>query len=198
MGRINKKQVNYGKLEELIKQMDKKISVKVGILNPLASEQHENSGLTNAELGAIHELGATINVTDKMRNYLHAQGLHLKKDTATIVIPTRSFLRMPLLSNEGKKHLINEVLSQLVQEELAYKIDYNEGAESFLLAICEQLGQEAVLRVYEAFETGGFGKWAPVSEYTKEHRYLGNAGSPPLTDTGALKGSVTYEVKEIK
>ncbi len=47
----------------------------------------------HAWLAGIHEYGCNIPVTDRMRNYLHSQGLHLKKSTTIIKIPERSFLR---------------------------------------------------------------------------------------------------------
>lgn len=46
-----------------------------------------------ARLVRIHEYGVTIAVTDRMRGYLHAEGLHLRADTEAIVIPPRPFLR---------------------------------------------------------------------------------------------------------
>ncbi len=46
-----------------------------------------------ARLARIHEYGITIAVTDRMRGYLHAEGLHLRADTEAIVIPPRPFLR---------------------------------------------------------------------------------------------------------
>ena len=47
----------------------------------------------NAWLAGIHEYGCRIEVTPKMRAFLHRQGLHLKDSTTHIVIPERSFLR---------------------------------------------------------------------------------------------------------
>ena len=47
----------------------------------------------HAWLAAIHEYGLDIEVTPKMRAFLHRQGLHLKKETTHIHIPERSFLR---------------------------------------------------------------------------------------------------------
>lgn len=44
-------------------------------------------------IAAVHEFGARIKVTDKMRGYLASQGLHLRAETSHIVIPERSFLR---------------------------------------------------------------------------------------------------------
>ena len=47
----------------------------------------------HAWLAGIHEYGCSITVTEKMRAFLHGQGLHLKKSTTAITIPERSFLR---------------------------------------------------------------------------------------------------------
>lgn len=47
----------------------------------------------HAWLASIHEYGCNIPVTPKMRKFLAARGLYLKKETAYIRIPERSFLR---------------------------------------------------------------------------------------------------------
>lgn len=44
-------------------------------------------------LAVIHEFGAVIEVTPRMRSFLHRVGLHLRATTRFIVIPERSFLR---------------------------------------------------------------------------------------------------------
>ena len=178
-----------------MKALDRKISIKIGIIGKEATQKHPDSDLTNAELGAIHEFGATITVTDKMRNYLHSQGLHLKKDTMTVVIPTRSFLRMPLMSAEGKKELLNVVKSQLSSEFKAAELK-SDTANKILDDTVHLLAETAYLKVIMAFETGGFGKWAPISKFTSKRRK--NAGNPPLTDTGDLRQSIFYEIKETK
>lgn len=178
-----------------MKALDRKISIKIGIIGKEATQKHPDSDLTNAELGAIHEFGATITVTDKMRNYLYSQGLHLKKDTMTVVIPTRSFLRMPLMSAEGKKELFNIVKSQLSSEFKAAELK-SDTANKILDDTVHLLAETAYLRVLQAFESGGFGKWAPITEFTAQRRY--NAGNPPLTDTGGLRRSISYEIKETR
>ena len=195
LGRINKTRVNFKALDEWMKALDRKISIKVGIIGKEATQKHPDSDLTNAELGAVHEFGATITVTDKMRNYLHSQGLHLKKDTMTVVIPTRSFLRMPLMSAEGKKELLNVVKSQLSNEFKAAELK-SDTANKILDDTVHLLAETAYLKVIKAFETGGFGKWAPISEFTAKRRK--NSGNPPLTDTGDLRQSIFYEIKETK
>ena len=193
--RINKTRINFKALDEWMKALDRKISIKVGIIGKEAGQKHPDSDLTNAELGAIHEFGCTITVTDKMRNYLHSQGLHLKKGTMTVVIPTRSFLRMPLMSAESKKELRRVIVDSIGGEIKATDLS-NKTANKILNDTVHLLAETAYLRVLQAFETGGFGKWAPISKFTTQRRY--NAGNPPLTDTRDLRRSISYEIKETK
>lgn len=191
MGRINKTRVNLKGLDDLIKAFDRKISIKVGIIGKEAAQIHKGTKLTHAELGAIHEFGATITVTEKMRKYLHSQGLHLKKDTMTVVIPTRSFLRMPLLSSEGKKELMNAVKVSIGKE---FKADDFTAKETNKIIddTVHFIAETAYLRVLKAFESGGFGKWASISEFTKQRRKAPD--EPPLTDSGDLRRSISYAV----
>ena len=67
-----------------------------------------------ANIAAVHEFGCTINVTPKMRAYLHYQGIHLKASTQFIVIPPRPFLRSVLLSNDFKAK-VTEIYIQAIE-----------------------------------------------------------------------------------
>jgi phage gpG-like protein len=211
---INKKnKQTLQALVQLMKDIDQKYSIKVGIIGDKAYQKHEDSDLTNAELGAVHEFGCTINVTEKMRAYLHHIGIHLRKDTTSVVIPTRSFLRMPLLSDEFKNYLMtnNEIITIFesrdftgkTKKQMAHEINVDQALiimekhPSFMQDLANWIGAQALVRVQDAFNTGGFGKWAPISEVTKEHR-LKDKTSPPLTDTGELRNSITAEVKKVK
>lgn len=49
-----------------------------------------------AVYGRIHEFGGMINVTDKMRRYLHSIGIHLRSSTTKIHLPPRPFMRPAL------------------------------------------------------------------------------------------------------
>ena len=212
--RINKKnKQTLASLVRLMKDIDQKYSIKVGIIGEKAHEQHSDSGLTNAELGAIHEFGCTINVTDKMRAYLHHIGIHLRPDTTTIVIPTRSFLRMPLLSDEFKNYLMtdNGIIQIFEAKDFSGKGRKQEAREmnielaemvmdknaTFMESLAQWIAVESLRRVRDAFNTGGLGKWAPISEITKQNRTK-DKSSPPLTDTGQLRNSITAEVKKVK
>lgn len=211
-GQINKKnRYTLKVLTDLMEALDQKYSIKVGIIGEAAAKKHKDSGLTNAELGAVHEFGCTINVTPKMRAFLHSIDIHLKPETNTVVIPTRSFLRMPLLSGEFKEYLIEHIglyessgfgrgkeAQQEAREgnlELALaKIEENP---NIMEDIAKWIGVAALTRVQDAFESGGWGKWAPISEVTKENR-IKDKTSPPLTDTSELRNSITAEVQRVK
>lgn len=70
MGRVKFDMSGWEGLEKTLK--NDKYFTRVGILGSEASKQHENTKKTNAEIGAIHELGLVAG------------------------IPQRSFLKMPL------------------------------------------------------------------------------------------------------
>lgn len=195
MARVNKSKINFKALDDWMKALDRKISIKVGIIGNTATQKHPDSDLTNAELGAVHEFGASIEVTPKMRRYLASQGIYLNKWTYNVVIPTRSFLRMPLMSSEGKKELFNVVKSQISSEFKATDLQ-KDTANKILDDTVHLLAETAYLRVLQAFESGGYGNWAPISKFTSKRRK--NAGNPPLTDTGDLRRSISYEIKETK
>ena len=200
-GQINKTNRETIKaLQKLMKDLDKKVSIRVGIIGDKAAEKQPGSSLTNAELGAVHEFGATINVTEKMRAYLHHIGIHLKPETTTITIPARSFLRSTLLSDWGKDELLGRVNldvkdSEWNKEYLEYKL--LDKGEEFFLALCEKIGIEAQDMVMSAFAVGGLpDHWAPISEVTRKNR-KNDKTSPPLVDSGQLANSIVYEVKEL-
>lgn len=211
-GQINKK--NKHTLQVLVKLMealDQKYSIRVGIIGEKAKEKHKGSDLTNAELGAIHEFGCTIAVTPKMRAFLHSIDIHLRPETTTIVIPTRSFLRMPLLSKEFKEYLIDhiglweessfgrgkEARAEAEEGNLLLALQKIEENPNIMEDIAKWIATEALVRVQDAFETGGLGKWAPISAITKAGRKK-DKESPPLTDTSQLRNSITTEVKRVK
>ena len=102
--------------------MDVKYKVKVNKL-PNVSQTLETLNGRKVEIGAIqgdhawlagiHEYGCNIEVTPKMRAYLHAQGLHLSKDTKYIKIPERSFLRNG--HDENAQEIMDNCAKAIVQ-----------------------------------------------------------------------------------
>jgi len=199
-----KKSVNGSKkimkaLNTLMDNLNQKVSIRVGIMGEQASQKHPDSDLTNAQLGAIHEFGATINVTDKMRAYLHHIGIHLKKDTTTITIPARSFLRDTFFTGDAKERLMDFAgLSdneEFNKEFMEYKLINDP---DFFLKLCKAIGAKGLEMVQDSFRAGGYPtKWVPISEVTRKNR-KGDASNPPLNDTGELMDSITVEVKRVQ
>lgn len=187
-------------LKNVMKAVGQKYSIRIGILGEKASQKHEGSDLTNAELGAVHEFGATINVTPKMRAFLHHIGVHLKKDTTQIVIPTRSFLRRVLFDKKIQEYIYSatSLINEKDWDEIIAQDAINGGNLNFMEDIAKIIGAKALESVQISFDTGGYpGAWAPISEITKKRR-KGDPDSPPLDDTGTLKDSIKNEVKKVK
>lgn len=194
-------------LNTLMKDLDKKVSIRVGIIGEQAYAM--------AHLGAIHEFGATIQVTEKMRAYLHHIGIHLKPETTTITIPARSFLRATLLNSEAKRELLDiggisqksdfykgtvsaEDVRQFNKEKFEQELIKNP---DFFINICNAIGARALNLVQIAFEEGGKpDKWQPISDVTKKQRLSipADPNNPPLQATGDLMESISFEVKEVR
>lgn len=193
---VNKK---YEILQKLMKDLDSKYTIRIGVIGSKAYEKQPHSDLTMGQLAAIHEYGATIDVTPKMRNYLHSIGIHLKPTTYSIVIPARSFLRATLLSEKGKEILLEYAgLSEQTELNKERALIAMENNQNFMEQFVNALALKAQELVMEAFYVGGYPtQWAPVSEVTKKNR-KGNADSPPLTDLGDLRNSISFEVRKTK
>lgn len=185
-------------LNILMKDLDKKVSIRVGIIGSQAYEEHPHTDLTMAHLGAIHEFGATIQVTEKMRAYLHHIGIHLKPETTTITIPARSFLRDTFFNDQAKERLMDFAgLSDNAafnKEFFEYKIMDNP---EFFMDVCKAIGAKALEMVQDSFRAGGYPtQWTPISEVTRKNR-IADPNNPPLQDTGDLMNSISAEVKEV-
>lgn len=128
-------------------------------------------------LAAIHEYGCKINVTPKMRAYLHYQGIHLKADTTVIVIPERSFIRA------GYDGSIDKVLKQAD----ILLADVAKGT----MSADELLQTVGILLASEIKEYATNLDSPPNSSMTTSRK----GSSNPLWDTGQMIGGITYEVE---
>lgn len=160
------KKNDFPKLEATLEQIDGK-KVSVGVLG----------GGEQAWLAGIHEYGCKIKVTDKMRKYLAATGLHLKATTTHITIPERAFLRN----------------------------GYDENKDEFI-EVAEGLLGDVIGGTMTAdmlFKTVGLFMKSRIQDYATEldsppnHPYtLKNKGSSnPLVDTGDMIGAIEYKVE---
>ena len=199
-GQINKRNDQCIKaLHNLMEDLGEKYSIRVGIIGQQAAQKHPDTDLTNAELGAIHEFGASMTPTEKQKGYFwHRWGIH--KSNKQINIPARSFLRVPLLSRQGKERILDEVALSAKDRELNKAIaDVGKAANpNFMKQLCEAVGMAAYKIVIDTFSLGGFPtKWEPTSEWSKKNRKY-NPANPTLIDSGDLRESISYEVKEGK
>ena len=133
----------------------------------------------HAWLAHIHEFGCVIQVTPKMRAYLHHTGLHLKESTTVIVIPERSFLRG---GYDEKKDEVMKQQDMLLNAVVSGALD----AQSFLDAVGTVF--EGKIKEY-AVDLGDPG----LRPYTIAHRK--NGGSNPLVDSGDMIGSISHRIR---
>lgn len=130
-----------------------------------------------AWLAGIHEYGCKIKVTDKMRAFLHSQGLHLKDSTEYITIPERAFLRNGY--DSGRKAVVDdmeEVLCEVLAGNLSPDLLFN------------QVGEWMVSHIRDyAAELDS----PPNHPFTVDRK----GSSNPLVDSGDMINAVSYEVE---
>jgi hypothetical protein len=129
-----------------------------------------------AEIAAVHEFGARIEVTPKMRKWFAAQGFPLKKSTTHIVIPERSFIRAGF--DEKEKAFIEEAKKWLIEA-------FRKGTpiDTVLDALGLQL--QGMMQTY----LRDLDK-PPLSKMTIKMTKRSN----PLVHTGHLLRAIVYEV----
>ncbi|NGP45972.1 hypothetical protein G4V62_13820 [Bacillaceae bacterium SIJ1] len=158
------------KIPDLMKNLSgmKKRQLEVGVLED--GEQ--------AMIAHVNEYGVDIDVTDEMRGYLSAMGLHLRKDTTVIRIPERSFLRSGWDENEDD---ISKKIEDLLPEVLDLDID----PETFI----DMIGLEVVGRLKDRLiEVSD----PPNHPFTEEQK---GSSNPLVGREGSLLDSITHRVK---
>ena len=117
---------------EVVDQDNGWIDIQESIKDLTSKEVHVGYEKTSGEFGVtelalVQEFGTKIKVTDKMRGYLGSQGLHLKKTTEVITIPSRPFIRDSFdnnvdgLSDSGIELMIKTLEGQ-IDPDMAYEI----------------------------------------------------------------------------
>lgn len=159
----------------LKKMADGNFHIQVGIFGEKAGRSTASQGVTNAEIGFVHEMGSIA------RN-----------------IPRRSFL-WDTFMYRGKK-LMNSLKNDC-------RTLFKTGKVEAYLKRC---GIEATNLVVEAFETSGWGRWAPLAygtvmgkvkgslvvrkQQAAETIHEGKRHTKPLIDTGQLWQSITSRI----
>lgn len=158
---------DFPKMEKELNNLNGK-KVKVGVLG----------GGEQAWLAAIHEYGCNIQVTPKMRAWLHANGLHLKASTTEIHIPERSFLRSGYDTNIGS---VLDETDRLVGFVGSGKMSADEFCKTVGLLLADRIKEYAT-------ELD-----SPAKHPFTLQRNGGKAN--PLIDSGDMIGAISYEVE---
>ncbi len=127
-------------------------------------------------IARVHEFGVRIEVTPKMRAFLHHIGIHLRADTEHINIPERSYLRATFDQQQGDLGQVLEHLAGLVVK----------GSITGEAA----LGRAGAWFVGKIQATISAGIDPPLGEQTIKRK----GSSTPLIDTGRLWQSITWRV----
>lgn len=146
---MNTVRTNFKTLDTLKRQVDElaKSRVQVGLFADTASRTAEPGRIaSNPHLGAVHEFGLSYSVLG---------------NGATITIPERSWLRMPLSMYLGPE-------IEAKGESWIWLI-ITRGAKRTL----SHLGAIAEDVIQEAFNTAGWGAWPSLAKITKDRK--GNA-----------------------
>lgn len=155
--------------KDLLAQMKKNVkavsgtSVEVGVLEG----EHQ-------WLAGIHEYGCDIPVTDKMRGWLGAHGLHLNPNTTHIHIPERSFLRA---GYDQESPTVLKHASAILADVAAGNMTPAELYEAVGIDLSERIKEYAV----------------NLDSPAKHPFTLGQEGSSnPLVNTGDMVGGITW------
>lgn len=124
----------------------------------------------------VQEFGCSITVTDKMRGYLGSQGIHLRKDTTSINIPERSFVRKTFDEKKGEiEKSCEKILEQVINLQVAPR------------AFFETLGELCVGFIQDYMTSLSSPTNSPATIKMK-------GSSNPLIDSGRLKESINFRL----
>lgn len=129
-----------------------------------------------AMIAHVHEYGANITVTPRMRAYLHHIGIHLRKDTTHIRIPERSFIRSGW---DNSKNRIYEKIESLLRNVIDDGVDF----DVFFKEVGREVEGELKKQLVEVSSPG-------LADVTIERK----GSSNPLVDTGSLLSSISNRV----
>lgn len=166
----------------------KNFKVKAGILEGATYD----GGLPVAAVASWNEYGVSIPVSDRMRGYLGANGLHLRKTTTHINIPSRPFMRNAVNQHSGEwKSEAVGALGAVIRGE-----ETKEGAGN-------TIGTLMQAGIQESIDSNIQPPNHPFTMSPKEARVVDEKGTPILKEsgtkqtlisTGHLFDSVSFEV----
>ncbi len=148
--------------------------IRVGVMG--------KGGSTQQIKASVHEFGATIRITEKMRNYFaFVHGIWFREEKTHIHIPERQFIRPALDDNEAE-------IRTLVRSRMVQIAEGNAAPESLMPLVGE------TVKSFMQQQMGENGP--PLSDMTLMLRRGGDGGggnAVPLRDEGRLFQAIAWE-----
>lgn len=166
--------VNLDGLTKLRKQLGGGVYARIGILGGGGEHMKVESKTIK---GKFHRVASK--TPSGMTNADIGVIQEFGSDTAGI--HPRSFLRMPI--EYCKRRIVKFIGTPEIKDDIE---------RGNVLTVFKKIGIFCEGIVLEAFETQGFGNWAPNAESTIRAK----RSDHPLFDSGQLKNSITSDVKE--
>lgn len=163
---------DFSKLENLVKNLEKKMYVDIGIIG--ASNKTDEEGLTIAGVGAVQEFG-----TDRAG-----------RGNKT-VIPERSFIKMPLETGQ-------ESIEKSIEPKIKGFIE--KGDIAGLFKLIGVAGEARIQEAFDTAGFGEWPENSEVTiEGSKPNKkgeqfIKGKGSNSPLINEGILRGSITSKV----
>ena len=128
--------------------------------------------------GAVHQYGARIRITPKMRSFLHIIGIHVKAGTSHIIIPKRPFMSNAFDNGVNKlfRFIVNE-FKKVMQKKQTMKI------------AIQRIGNFHESQIKREITTGDFEKNHPITIKRK-------GSSRPLIDKSTMRNGVEFKVEK--
>lgn len=127
-------------------------------------------------IATVQEFGCKIDVTPKMRAYLHSQGLHLKASTKQINIPERSFIRSGFDEQKDR---------------------YETRAAKMLDKVLHlEMPVDTFFKVLGEYITGQLQEYLTDTRTPPNHPFTAaqKGSTNPLIDSGRMRQAITHRV----
>ncbi len=176
--------LNLDGFEKLRKGLAPGQFVAVGVFGSHKNTRQQGGEITNTELAVLQEFGSEKVDTRRPGQTIITQGTKKKAierelGSVTQRIPARSFIKMPLQFKRA------EILKFAASKSISTFLMLGEQkkALTYMGLFCENI-------IQQAFDTGGFGKWAP----NKPSTIKAKGSAKPLIDQAELRRAVWSKV----
>lgn len=172
-GKVIEKDLGWERIKKDILSLKGGVEIKIGLFG------NGNSPKNNlAYRGTVHEFGIPegIKITEKMRNFLHAIGIHVRATTNRIYIPSRPFTRTGFDKNLSKlKRAIEKWFGDLIDGKISLKKFLNK------------IGVLHTNQIQSSIRDGNWKRNHPVTEKRK-------GSTRPLIDNSEMINGIKHKI----